>query len=385
MKLPHGWQFAATVLSGLWACADPSRTAGAEAQSGVRPKWTVDAGGPATPLSLAAITDSVVIVGGGGSVAGVARATGQKLWSMPVPFLMPYAGVAVVGERLAAVVSGDGFISFDPQTGRIIESWTSPTPSNDPPSALPQMLSYGRILYASRSRRLIALDARAGRLDTLAVLPGDSALGSSVSSLAVFHDTVYAPVHSNSPRAAAFQNVVLYRLALSTRRLDSLARYPSDSSGLARWMRPTEALLIAPTDYSDPSWLGFDRATGILRWKIPAAVGSLGPSSQAALIGDTMYAVGNDGSGYVVDVTKGTLLRRFPIAPALIAGVAAYGAQLFVNTIDEIVVISRDGRSRTKVTGLKEGANVFGGMFAVGHGVAVIGVGTGTWTAFECP
>ena len=349
----------------------------------LRPRWAADVGGPSTGLEVAALTPNVVIVGGRKMLAGLDLRTGRQLWKLPIPFLLPRAGVAVVNERLAAAVSGDGFVSFDPNTGVVVASWLSSSLSNLPSQTTPQLLSDGRILFA-HTRKLIALDALTGRLDTLVQLPGDSVRSSYVEALTVHKDTVYAPVASDSPRGAAFRTTVLYRLAIQSRQLDSLAKDPSDSSSLARWMYSTPEVLVSATDYSDPSWLGFNRETGERRWKVPARAGSLGPSSQAAVIGDTMFAGGNDGRGYVFLLSSGQLIRTFAIPEGLVAGVAACGQKLFVNVIGDFAVVSRDGKTRTGIAGLTEGADSFLGAFAVGHGTAVIGVGDGKWVAFDC-
>lgn len=57
---------------------------------------------------------------------------------------------------------------------------------------------------------------------------------------------------------------------------------------------------------------------------------------------------------------------------------------IFVNVIGDFAVVSRDGKTRTGIAGLTEGADSFLGAFAVGHGTAVIGVGDGKWVAFDC-
>jgi outer membrane protein assembly factor BamB len=368
------------------ACVSPSNSEAVPSlPNAPRPRWIVDVGGPSTSLEVAALTPTVAIVGGPRTLAGLDLLTGRQLWSLPIPFIIPYAGVAVVNARLAAVVSGDGFVSFDPSTGAVVASWVSPRLSNLPSGTTPQRLSDGRILFPSYSRKLIALDAATGRLDTLVTLPGDSIRTSLVSALAVHNDTVYAPVASDSPRGAAFRTTVLYRLALSTRQLDSLARDPSDSSALAPWIYGTTDLLVSSTSYSDPSWLAFDRKTGARRWKVPARAGSLGPSSQAAVVGDTMFAGGNDGRGYVFLLSTGQVVRTFPITEGLVAGVVACGGQLMVNVIGDLAVFGRDGKSRTVVAGLAEGADSFLGGFASGHGAAIIGTGNGKWVAFDCP
>ena len=374
------------VLCGvLLRCAVlPETESDSAAVDAVRPRWTASVSGPSTALRMAALTSTVAIVGGSTFVAGLDLRTGRQLWTLPVPFLIPYAGVAVVNDQLAAVVSGDGFVSFNPTTGAVVAQWQSPRLSNFPSQTTPQILSNGRIVFASHARQLIALDAATGRLDTLVTLPGDSARSSSVSALTAFGDTLYAPVATDSRRGAALRTTVLYRFAVASRQLDSLARETSDSSSLTRWMRSTLGLLVSATDYGDPSWLGFDRKTGERRWKVPARAGSLGPSSQAALVGDTMFAGGNDGQGYVFLVSSGNLVRTFAIPDGLVAGVAACGTRVFVNVIGELVVVGRDNQSRAKVEGLVDGVDVLTGGFAVAHGTAVIGGGDGKWYAFDC-
>jgi outer membrane protein assembly factor BamB len=349
----------------------------------LRPRWTVDVGGPSTSLMVAALTRTVAIVGGNGTLAGVDLRNGRKLWTLPIHFVTPFAGVAVLGDSLAAVVTGDGFVSFDPTTGRVRQQWTNPVRSNAPSQTTPQVLSNGKILFAHRGA-LLTLDAIQGRLDTLISLPRDSSRGSFVTSLTVLRDTIYAPVATDAARGAAFRNIVIYRYAYAQRHLDSLARDPSDSSSLSRWMVSTDEVLVSATDYSDPSWLGFDRRTGARRWKVPAQPGSLGPSSQVAVAGDTMFAAGNDGVGYVFRVSTGQKIRTFEIASGLAAGVAACRNTVLVNVIGELRAFARDRFVRVPITGMKEGQDSFLGAFAVGSGVAVIGVGNGTWVAFDC-
>jgi outer membrane protein assembly factor BamB len=349
----------------------------------LRPRWTVDVGGPSTSLMVAALTGTVAIVGGNGTLVGLDVRNGRSLWTLPIPFVTPYAGVAVLNDSLAAVATGDGFVSFDPITGRVLRQWTNPVRSNSPSQTTPQVLSDGKILFAHLGR-LLTLDPIDGRLDTLVSLPRDSSRGSFIASLTVLRDTIYAPVATDAVRGAAFRNMVIYRYAYRQRHLDSLAKDVSDSSSLSRWMISTDEVLVSATDYSDPSWLGFDRRTGARRWKVPASPGSLGPSSQAAVVGDTMFAAGNDGLGYVFLVSNGQRIRTFGIANGLAAGVAACQRTVFVNVIGELRAFARDGFVRVPVTGMKEGQDSFLGAFAAGSGVAVIGVGNGTWVAFDC-
>jgi outer membrane protein assembly factor BamB len=205
-----------------------------------------------------------------------------------------------------------------------------------------------------------------------------------VAAIVAHQDTIYAPVASFSPRGAAYRTTSLFRVIASRRQIDSLSTDPSDSSSLSRWLLATSELLVSATNYSDPSWLAFDSRTGARRWKISAKGGSLGPSSQIAVHGDTVFAGGNDGLGYVFLISTGRLLRTFPIPSGLVSGVASCGDELLINVIGELTAFTHDGMSRGLVSGLATGADSFMGGFAVGAGVAVIGVGDGKWAAFEC-
>jgi outer membrane protein assembly factor BamB len=379
------------VLHVLWGCAfvlgacqPPSATNDGVSGRKIQPKWQISLATTGTTLGVAAVTPGVAIVDGVGRLIGLDPATGTQKWSLPIPFGIPYAGVVVLSESLAALVTGDGFLTFDPRDGREMRRWVEPNPRRNPSGTSPQMLADGRIIYVSRGRDLLALNASTGRLDTLAKLPGDTARNAYVSSLAVFRDTIYAPVASDAARGAAFKNTVPYRYSLRTGVLDSLRPDRSDSASLARWMLPLEKLLVASTDYSEPSWLGFDRGTGDRVWKVPAAAGSLGPSSQVAVVGDTMFAGGNDGLGYVIHLPTGRLIRTLSIPNGLVAGVVACGGDVFINVIGQLTGFTRDGKSRIVVAGLVEGKDAFIGAFSVGAGIAVIGNGAGLWTAFPC-
>lgn len=151
-----------------------------------------------------------------------------------------------------------------------------------------------------------------------------------------------------------------------------------------RWLLAFPDLLVSATDYSEPSWLGFDWSTGLRRWKVAAAPASLGPSAQVAIVGDTLFAGGNDGLAYTIHVPTGRLIRTAPILYGLTTGVAACGSDSIINVIGELIFRSRDGRLRRRVSGLREG-QVFSGEVAVGHGIAVIGNSNGDWIALPCP
>jgi PQQ-like domain len=368
----------------LFACRPPSEADGGVATRTIRPKWRVTLATTGTSLVVAAVTSNVVIVDGVGRLVGLDPGTGSQKWSLPIPFGIPYAGVVVVNSSLAALVTGDGFVTFDPSDGREIRRWVEPKPRKNPSGTLPQVLADGRIIYVSRARDVLALNAQTGRLDTLVRLPGDSSRNAYVSSIAIYKDTIYVPVASDAARGAAFKNTIPYRYAVASRALDSLRPDPSDSASLARWMLPLETLLVSATDYSEPSWLGFNRTTGDRAWKVPATPGSLGPFSQTAVVGDTMFAGGNDGFAYVIHLPTGRLIRKLPIPNGIVGGVIACGSDVFFNVIGQMTGYSRDGNSRIGVVGIADGLAGFLGEFGVGAGIAVISDGAGVWTAFPC-
>jgi outer membrane protein assembly factor BamB len=377
------WLFAFVVATAA-SCRPPASVRGDGNTRTIAPLWQITFGDSQTILAIAAVTPRIVVVDGIGKLVGLEPTSGRRIWSLPIPFMIPYAGVEVVRDDLAALVTGDGYVIFDPRDGRLIKQWVEPRPRRHPSGTIPQTLSDGRIIYVSRARDLMALDAVTGRLDTLTKLPGDSIRHPYVVSLSVFRDTIYAPVASDARRGAAFRNTVPYRFAVATRVLDSLQPDPSDSASLTKWMLPYEQLLVSATDYSEPSWLAFDRATGLRRWKVAAAAASLGPFSQVAVVGDTLFGGGNDGVAYIIHVPSGRLIRTLPIPNGLVAGVVACGGDVFFNVIGQLTGFSRDGRQRIRLTGLPEGKDAFGGAFTSGAGITVIGDGAGSWTAFTC-
>ena len=368
----------------LCGCRPPSGVDEGIASRQIKPLWQVSLATTQTMLRTAAVTPAVVIIDAVGQLVGVDPATGVRKWSLRIPFGIPPYGIVVLNESLAALVTGDGFVTFDPRDGRELRRWVELNPRRYPSGTSPQLLSDGRIVYVSRARDLMALDARTGKLDTLAKLPGDSVRNAYVVSLSVYKDTIYAPVASDARRGAAFRNTMPYRYAVQTRVLDSLRPDPSDSASLANWMLPLDKLLVSATDYSEPSWLGFDRATGDRVWKVPAAPGSLGPFAQTAVVGDTMFAGGNDGFAYVIHLPSGRLIRKFQIPDGLVAGVVACGTDVYINVIGRMTGYTRDGNSRIVFSGLPEGKDAFGGHFAAGAGIVVVGDNAGVWTAFPC-
>lgn len=363
-------------------CAAPSQPDGTSGE--ILPRWQTDVGSSPTGLRIAAFVASTVIVGAKSAIVGLDVASGAQKWTLAVPFDLPYAGLVVVNDTLSALVTGDGFITFDPRTGRPSHSWTNPAPLRYPSGTIPQRAADDRIIFASHDLNLLALNPHNGMLDTLAKLPGLASRHAYVAAITLYNDTIYAPVASDASRGAAYKNTVTYRLSLHSRTLDSLRPDPSDSASLARWMIATKDQLFSATDYSEPSWLGFDRSTGLRKWKVAATGGSLGPSSQVALVRDTMFAGGNDGVGYVVDVPSGRRIRSFTIPSGLVDGVVACGDQVIINVIGQMFAYSRDGLRRSKVGGLVEGKDSFLGFFATGSGVAVIGNGAGFWMALPC-
>jgi len=319
------------------------------------------------------VTPSAVIVGSSRRLYGLSVQTGRVQWAIPVPYAVPFFGLTVTRDSMVASVTDDGYVVFDPRDGRVLRSWTAPTLRNNPVQTTPQPLRDGRILYADRARQLLALDPRTGRVDTLVRLPGSDERQSYVVSLAVYHDTIYAPVASNALRGARYRNTMPYRYALATNQLDSLRPDPSDSASLTTWLLPLAELLVSATNYTEPSWLGFDRATGERRWKVGAAPASLGPDAQVAVLGDTLVGAGNDGQAYVIHLPTGRLLRTIPIPRGLATAVVACGANIIVSLTDAPVWRSRDGLTGGGISGLVEGKDGFVGHFGVGQGLAVIG------------
>lgn len=298
--------------------------------------------------------------------------------------MSPLAGLMKTGNSTVAFVTEDGYVIFDPVSGRVLRSWTAPTLRNEPLFLTPQRLSDGRVLYADRSRQLLALNPRTGALDTLVRLPGSVERRSYVVSLAVHRDTIYAPVANYALRGARYRNTMPYRYALRSGQLDSLRPDPSDSVSLAPWLLPFDDLLVSATNYTEPSWLVFDRATGERRWKVGAAPASLGPDGQVAVVGDTLFGAANDGMAYVIHIPTGRLIRSMPIPRALATAVVACGANVVIDLVDAPVWQSRDGRTGGRISGLAEG-KAFGGDFGVGQGIAVIGDGGSGWMALPCP
>lgn len=369
----------------LLSCRTSVTAEESDALASIAPAWQTDLHVVSTGLRAPIVASGTVVVGGSDALVGLDANTGMQRWSIPVPFLLPYAGLVALDSTTAALVTGDGFIVFNPRNGVVSKQWAEPNPRRRPIQAIPQLLSDGRIVYASRALDLLALDARTGVLDTLLRLPGDSVRSSYVTSLSVWKDTIYAPVASNAPRGARYRNIVPYRIAAATRHLDSLTADPSDSASLTRWMIISEELLISATDYEEASWIAFDRQTGERRWQVLATRGSLGPSSQVAVVGDTMFAGGNDGIAYVIHMPTGRLLRTMPIPNTVVNGVVACGSDVIFNALGETTIYARDGSRRRGVRGIAEGRTGFVGFFGAGAGIAVIGNPTGIWTAFACP
>ena len=372
-----------TALLALSSCRS-SPTVDDGVHRGLRPLWSASAGGLSTTLFVPVITTQAVVVGGEDKLVGLDPASGRVLWSLPVNFQIPYAGVVAVSDSLAALVAGDGVVVFDPRTGRASFTWTSPTPDNRPSGAIPKVLADGRVIYVTRQNHVVALDARSARLDTLVQLPNDTTRNSFISAIAVHQDTLYVPVTSDARRGARYKNTMPYRFAVGTRRLDSLAPDPSDSASLARWMHATPDLLVSATDYDEPSWLGFSRQTGARVWKVGAESGSLGPGAQVAIVGDTMFAGGNDGFGYVIQVSSGRLIRRFPIPRGLTSGVAACRAGVFINVVGNLTFMPSNSQQRIAVNSDTPDFPGYNSNFAVGNGIAVIGSTDASWTAYRC-
>jgi outer membrane protein assembly factor BamB len=368
----------------LLGCSTPAMPDAGKSTADILPMWQTDLAAPGTGLGLAAITMNTVIVAAGSTLVGLEVRTGAKKWSLSLPFILPDAGLVMLSDSLATLVTGDGFVVFDPNTGIAQRIFAEPRPRKNPSGTIPQVLSDGRVLYASRGRELLALDVRTGRLDTLTRLPGDSTRRPYVVSLAVVNDTIYSPVASDARRGAAYRNTVPYRFSVRTRLLDSLQADASDSASLSSWMISNSGLLVSSTNYSEAGWLAYDRTSGARRWKVNATAGSLGPSSQVAVVGDTMFAGGNDGVGYVIRIPTGQLIRTLPIPNGLVAGVVACGHDVVINVIGEMFSFSRDGVRRRKIGGLTEGKDAFLGSFASGGGIAVIGNGAGLWMALPC-
>ena len=232
---------------------------------------------------------------------------------------------------------------------------------------------------------LLRLDPRLGRRDTLVQLPGTVERRSYVAALSAWRDTIYAHVASNALRGARYRNTVPYRYVAASARLDSLQPGTSDSAARTRWVLPYDDLLVSATEYEEPSWLGFDRAAGVRRWKVGAAPTSLGPAGQVAIVGDTLFGVGNDRRAYVIHISTGRLIRAIPISSLGVAtAVVACGNMIFVNMTDAPVWRSRDGTTGG-VLGRLATDRGFIGDFGVGEGIAVIGDGLSGWMALACP
>lgn len=373
------------LLLSLPACKSPAETLAQESTRVIKPVWYTDVGAVQGYFRLPLVTPSTVIVAGGRHLFGLGVKTGRVQWEIPLPYVSPFAGLVLTGDSSVAFVTEDGYVVFKPSDGRVLKSWTATTLTNDPISIIPQRLTDGRIVYADRARHLLALDPRAGRVDTLVRLPGTDERRSYVAALAVYRDTIYAPVASNASRGARYRNTMPYRYAISTGQLDSLRPDPSDSASLTQWLLPFGDLLVSATNYTEPSWLGFDRATGERRWKVGAAPASLGPYGQVAVLGDTLVGAGNDGRAYVIHLPTGRLLRTMPIPRGLATAVVACGSDVIINLTDTPVWRSRTGLSGGGISGLADGKDGFVGHFGVGGGIAVIGDGAGGWMALPCP
>ena len=248
----------------------------------------------------------MVIVGDDRHLYGLDIATGRTRWTLPLPYFVASYGLVATADSAVALVSTDGFVVFDPRTGSVHHSWSASVfRIGGSELTTPQLLGDGRIVYIDRDRSLLRLDPHLGRLDTLVQLPGTVERRSHVAALSAWRDTIYAHVESNALRGARCRSTMPYRYAVASARLDSLQPDPSDSAALTRWVLPFDKLLVSATEYDEPSWLGFDRATSVRRWKVGAAPGSLGRSGQVAIVGDTLIGVGNDRRAYVIHIPTG--------------------------------------------------------------------------------
>lgn len=372
----------AWLIAGCRSPADPQPLTDGRS---VRPVW-ITTGNASGNVRRPLVTSAMVIVGADRHLYGLDIATGRTRWTLPLPYHLPSYGLIATADSAVALVSTDGFVVFDPRTGSVRHSFSASLVRNDASElTTPQRLSDGRIVYVDRDRMLLRLDPRLGRLDTLVQLPGTLARRSYVAALSAWRDTIYAHVASNALRGARYRNTVPYRYAVASAKLDSLLPDPSDSAALTRWVLPFDNLLVSATEYEEPSWLGFDRATGVRRWKVGASPASLGPAGQVAIVGDTLIGVGNDRRAYVIHIPTGSLIRTIPISSLGVASaVVACGDDIFVNMTDAPVWRSRDGKTGGVLGGLATDRG-FIGDFGVGQGIAVIGDGASGWMALACP
>jgi len=380
---------AAMLLTLAWliaGCRSPADPQPLTAGLAVRPVWITRGTAPSGSFRRPLVTSVMVIVGDDRRLYGLDIATGRTRWTLPLPYFVPAYGLIGTADSAVALVSTDGFVVFDPRTGSVRHSWSASATRNSGFELItPQLLRDGRIVYVDRDRMLLRLDPRLGRLDTLLQLPGTVERRSYVAALSVWRDTIYAHVASNALRGARWRNTMPYRYAVASARLDSLQPDPSDSAALTRWVRPFKDVLVSATEYEEPSWLGFDRATGVRRWKVGAALASLGPAGQVAIVGDTLIGVGNDRRAYVIHMPTGGLIRTIPISSLGVASaVVACGDKIFVTMTDSPVWRSRDGKTGGVLGGLATDRG-FIGDFGVGKGIAVIGDGASGWMALACP
>jgi outer membrane protein assembly factor BamB len=307
------WRRAVLAAATFTSCAAPT----ANQASRVLPVWeSPGAGAPGGIESRSLAGRTVVAFGTAGELLGVDAPTGTVSWRVPLSVNPPRGGPVRVSDGVVALVTGEGGISVAAESGRILAR--SPnygrTQNGDNISgSQPLMLSTGRIAFTDTVHTVMLYEPATGDVDTLVQLPQVPAREirrPRVASFVQVGDTLFVIRLMDDEREPAYRVYTVYRVLLRTGALDSLPSQSTRRMQPSTWLEARDGNLFFASEEYESGWALVDRASGQVRRWLPATLGYTGHQFQKRVIGDTLFAVVQDGGIYAINIRTGELLRR---------------------------------------------------------------------------
>jgi len=258
-------------------------------------RWKADLGVKGSVSSLV-VGDLVIAADGGGTIHALAVSNGKSAWTVRTDGPMP--SPAAVGDRIFAATQNGSVYALDALSGRIlwqrgVEGATSGA-----------VAAAGGAIYLALGREIVAVSASDGSILWRAAVATDGHAGTPV----VAGGRVFAAVGLDADDSAAHAVVsldaatgkLLWRYADPGKAAISTPAVAGDRAFVAQIPNPGgDRLLVA-----------LDVASGAIHWSVAR---SFDIEVSPAVVGNTVFIVGNDGPVEAIDATNRVPLWSVPV------------------------------------------------------------------------
>jgi hypothetical protein len=315
----------------------------------IYPAWETLGAGARGPIeNRLAVGSTVIAFDTTGQVMGVEAATGVVRWRKQIPFKVPPGGPVRVNDSTFALATGDGAVTIVATSGAVLAqsaNYGATTSGENVSPSESVLLSNGTVVFSDTTQSILSYEPTSGRVESIVRLPTVAKRDVRrpyVASFAQVEDTLFVIRVMVDDEAQAYRTYTVYRVLLTSNRLDSLPAQRTHRMQPGIWLEAREDWLFFASMEYESGWALIDRSTGQVRRWATGTNGFSGHFGQRVVLGDTLFAAARDGGVYAIQMSSGQILRRGSFlheAGSSGEGVAVCADIVYVSTVSGGVVV----------------------------------------------